>query len=206
MTRYTQAGNHDTVSDSVFTMKMIAEEWRITFGAIPPLGHVCRAELNDRWFRIHSLPESKRYPEDDLERQEICRRHNEVATRVLGLKEECILLIGRYSGNPDGAEEEIFSDCTRALPPQPELFWQLDEDSWMGFCGERTTWVPGEFDQLIRDVADEEEYNVLFFSPSRASIYSPYDGGADLILPIPDLVAPSKERWSSWLSGREDGL
>jgi hypothetical protein len=189
-------------------MKTISEEWKCSFGETPPLGYLCRVDFGDRWLRIHSLPKSKRYPENDLEMQEICRRHNEVATSVLGLNEECILIIGRYSENPNDGEAVKLSGLHQELSPQPELSYQMDEDEdeWMGFWAQRTVWGPGKFDQLIRDIADEKEANALFFNPSKSSVYSPYDGGADLIMPMSELVAPSKERWSSWLSDREDGL
>ena len=43
-----------------------------------------REEKSELWLRIHSLPESKRYAENEQEAG-ILARHNEIAAKVLGL-------------------------------------------------------------------------------------------------------------------------
>ncbi len=187
-------------------MKSISAEWKANFGLVPPLGYLCREAFPDRWIRIHSLPESKRYPESEAEMAEVCRRHNEIATNVFGLNGECILVIGRYAYPPGVVDVFAYADIPPSLKLDPSMPSWIDDESRGEFYVRRTTWAPGKFDRLLRDVADEEEVNVLFFSPTRSSIYSPYDGGADLILPNADMVTAAKEKWSSWLSALDSGL
>ncbi|MDF1837888.1 MAG: hypothetical protein P1V35_08470 [Planctomycetota bacterium] len=187
-------------------MKSIEEEWMVQFGHVAPLGYVCRVEFLDRWLRIHSLPESKRYPDNEGEMGELLLRHNEVATHVLGLHGECIMVTGRGVLSPGVIESAPWPDHSQSMERMPGLGYQADEDCLIEFHGKRFIWEPGKFDSLIRDVAEESDGNILFFSPSMGTIYCPYDGGADLILAHPELVPPLKERWASWLSALESGL
>jgi len=103
--------------------------WRDRIGDVLPLGHILREYLHDRWFRIHSLPESKRWPTQET-----------------------------------------------------------------------------EYDALIRLVADDEAPRLLFAGVARATIYAPYDGGADLFFSSPTAVEVAKSEFRPWLSAREDGL
>jgi len=78
----------------------LAAQWTTAFGPFPPLGYICREHLHDRWLRIHNLPESKRYPDCEAEYAELLRRHNEVATTVLGNGEPCVLFVASYGDAP----------------------------------------------------------------------------------------------------------
>ena len=48
-------------------MSDFATRWTETYGAAPPLPHALRAAHVGGWFRVHSLPGSKRYAETDEE-------------------------------------------------------------------------------------------------------------------------------------------
>lgn len=61
------------------TSTTLSKAWRARFGEVLPAGFLCREALSDRWLRIHSLPESKRYPADPSEMAELLSRHNRVA-------------------------------------------------------------------------------------------------------------------------------
>lgn len=187
-------------------MDSLTQEWMDEFGETPPIGWACRFDFHHRWARIHSLPSPKRWPRSAADRREVCRRHNEVATAVLGYGRECILFVSSYFENPEDHVPVSYSGGSGKLPPQPELTRQRDVDDWCGVCATRTTWVPRKFDKLIRDVADDKHPEVLFFCPSNRSVYAPYDGGADFVLPSVEAVLTFKERWADWLSPREDGL
>ncbi len=58
--------------------------WRRWYPDAPPVGHELRVAYSTRWARVHSLPGSKRYPDDAAEWAEVLRRMNEVAAFVLG--------------------------------------------------------------------------------------------------------------------------
>jgi hypothetical protein len=54
----------------------ITQATAAAFGDLPPVSHLLRRAILDRWLRVHSLPQSKRYAETDVEYEELIRRHN----------------------------------------------------------------------------------------------------------------------------------
>ena len=63
------------------------------------IGHELKWVYPDRWFRIHSLPESKRYAESDSEYQIIFDRQNKLITDLIGDGTEVILSLGFFVGD-----------------------------------------------------------------------------------------------------------
>jgi len=197
-----------TFRDEPMTSTEIATMWKRTFGDFAPLGYVCRHELRERWLRIHSLPASKRYPDTETEYGELLRRHNEVATIVLGEGEECALFVTTFG-------EQCASLAERGLPvidhatfvDVPELATeQRGERISANVAVAWVSWKRTHFDFLIRSVADESAGGVLFANFRRHTAYAPYDGGADVFVDTPEQVALKKKQWSGWLSPRKDGL
>jgi hypothetical protein len=188
----------------------IASNWAARFGDLLPLGHVLRTALaGSRWLRIHSLPEAKRYAESGAEYDELLRRHNEVASEVLGSAAPCAMIVARYAS---GAQTTDWSEEARVLgwSLEPNTTWgraAYDDDGvFLEFAIAPVAWSPSTFDALIRSVADDQERGVLFFSETTGEVYAPYDGGADLFLRSSDRRDAFRLRWQRWLSARLDGL
>lgn len=186
----------------------IAMMWRRAFGDVVPVGFLCRAGLPSRWLRIHSLPGSKRYPDHEAEYQELLRRHNHVATTLLGEGEECLLFVatlGQQPGSP--SEPEVPSLDAAAFFRVPELLVpETAEDPEVEVAVTIVSWHANRFDPLITAVADGRAGPVLFANCDRRAAYAPYDGGADLFLDSPERVAQMKITWTNWSSPRHDGL
>jgi hypothetical protein len=70
--------------------------WSRTVGEVPPLGWLLRDLLHERWLRIHTLPDAKRYAETEPEHDEVLRRQNSVAGEILGNREPCWLVVPTY--------------------------------------------------------------------------------------------------------------
>jgi hypothetical protein len=176
------------------------EKWNQVARGTPPMYWLLRCELRDRWFRIHSLPEGKRYPTSKRDEAELLRRHNEVATAVLGTSAPCTVFSMEWGKAADLAS------------PMPD--WRVHSDRQEDidellanarFVAKQIVWSDRVFDREILAVADDKESHVVL-SHATAGIYSPYDGGADLFPALPDDVAPLKRRFAAWLSDRPDGL
>lgn len=180
-----------------------AEDWRASFGAALPAGFLCRIALPDRWLRIHSLPGSKRYPETDADRRELLSRQNSAGSYTLGEGSNCILFVTRFG------EKKLWSASDNlplnGLTPEHALSHEEDEDQTQ-FFALRLVWRSGAFDELILAAAEDRSGPLLFANTATRSAYAPYDGGADLFFPSPVIVGAAKQRFSSWLSERDDGL
>ncbi|MDB4915783.1 MAG: hypothetical protein JWM95_3427, partial [Gemmatimonadetes bacterium] len=71
----------------------VLARWPEWYPDAPPVGFLLREAYPDRWLRIHSLPEAKRYPTSGFDYAELLRRHNSVAADVLGLDTPCAILL-----------------------------------------------------------------------------------------------------------------
>jgi hypothetical protein len=52
------------------------------FREIYPVSLIMRKAISDFWFRIHSLPESKRYPENEADWEILFERHRAHSRQV----------------------------------------------------------------------------------------------------------------------------
>lgn len=68
--------------------------WTSTYPETIPISHYFRHDYAGRWFRIHSLPESKRYAETKKEWQILLDRQITIITDLLGIGEKFLLITG----------------------------------------------------------------------------------------------------------------
>ncbi len=166
--------------------------WEELFPLSPPAGFLLRQKYPERWLRIHSLPNSKRYAETAEEYVEIQNRHEIVATATLGETANCYLIRGSWLPNDECQEGWIFSD----------------EDSEQRFCFEssETIWSFSLHRELLREIADDEAENAIFISRETKRVYAPYDGGADLIFLNQRERDEKRQTYQAWLSAHPQGL
>jgi hypothetical protein len=187
----------------------IASGWRRAFGDTLPIGYVCRERVPERWVRIHSLPESKRYPESEAEYRELLRSHNEVATAVLGDGASCVLFWVAF-GLPRVAINPLFHLSVKksALIQVSELTGRADpepEADVVRVAAIPAQWRPTQFDQALRAIA-EDRGRIFFANLTSGTAYAPYDGGADLFFASGEAVPHAKAAWAQWLSAEPSGL
>ncbi len=184
-----------------------------------PLGHHLREDHPDRWFRIHSLPESKRYADDEDERKILLYRQNTLITDLLGDGAEFYLVAGRYCYTDpnviDVAKDYRESDCFKKFDFHESdginLFeyypdhYDKEPEGYFVPASVAATWKPGAFDDLLMKIADDETFAV-FLGISRNIAICPYDGGVDCIVEDSEQVEYCLLKYQNWLSRREDGL
>ena len=188
--------------------------WRDAYGIIPPLGYRLREHFVDsRWVRFHSLPESKRYADSDAEMETILERANALADRVLGDGAECWMIANNV---PEQAEmlakhhpkQQLVSDIFGLKESHSwKDPYEAPEDQflWITYARE-CLWQHGEFDQAIKMIADDIDTGVLWVSKQTKEVFSPYDGGTDLIVQDSRSVHSLKIEFSNWLSAHHEGL
>ena len=179
-----------------------ANEWRAVFGQVMPRGHLCRAAFAQRWLRIHSLPNAKRYPDSDIDRAEILSRHNTAATLVLGEASHCVLFIARFG---DANCWDRSDDLPLQVMPHHAMT-RIDDDSQTQYFAASVIWRSGAFDDLILACADDQSGPLFFVNLATEQAYAPYDGGADLFMSSSARIKDARLRFAPWLSQRDDGL
>jgi hypothetical protein len=165
-----------------------------------PLAFIMRQRFPDLWLRIHSLPESKRYPDSEEERAIILKRYTSFGTALLGKGSPCFIIRARMNATePDEAWRGSFSWT------HLQRVEESDEDFWFSWRTD-TVWQPEAFRDLLLDIADDRERQVLFLSKTTDCVFAPYDGGADGFSHNAALIRRLREEFSPWRSQRTDGL
>lgn len=128
------------------------------------------------------------------------------------MAEEAIWLV---SSQPECDPEMVFFELDPYTRKSRELIkafsWQDLEESvedrlqWSTYA-KILKWRPTSLDDVFLKIADDEEYEIVFASRDLASLFAPYDGGFDLILPKSEKVLELKKKFSAWLSDRADYL
>jgi hypothetical protein len=189
--------------------------WTEHFGDLPPISHLFKHLLSDRWVRIHSLPEAKRYASTPAEWSILFKRQNTIFEEFLAPEEEIYVLTGIYSTELAPCDATALYD----LPFQQTIDFQqltsvdmyqlsqkwVDEDTVYTPFVAATRWQPSTFQPVLQAVANDE-WRLFFLAPKSNTIIAPYDGGMDIILNKATSVAAFKSKYQDWLSRRDDGL
>lgn len=173
------------------------------------MGFSLRILFHHRWIRFHSLPESKRYADNETEYEIILQRANTLASRVLGRDSEC-WMVASY---PRSDQEIVIYDheIRTRFRLRESFFWTdpleapEDQMDWLANASE-CVWREGVFDAAIKRVADDMEPAILWVSRSSKADFAPYDGGSDIIPPSLDDVDVLSSTFPDWLSPNDQGL
>lgn len=188
------------MSDFAFQQRL-----REHFGTTPPIGFCLRADHSQRWLRLHSLPQSKRYAETDVERTEVRRRAWAAASEVLPTGAQVWLTVTGYSPQNAPSEVRLPSMPSLRFEPVAEFNHRLLAEASVVFAA-RTTWPHAHFGQVI-DLIARDELRLVWLSSVSGEVFAPYDGGIDLILEsAPRREALRRSFPADWFSSREDGL
>jgi len=90
--------------------------WKTRYPETYPINHELKWIYPDRWFRIHSLPESKRYANSDKEYEMIFDRQNKLIDDLIGQGSKIVISFGLYTddvGNENYKELTDFGDFTK---------------------------------------------------------------------------------------------
>jgi hypothetical protein len=185
--------------------------WRSHYGDCPPVGFLLRETFPDRWFRIHSLPDSRRYANTAREMSSLLSRHNAVLSDLMGENGSCVVVANpayaRVRGRPPRSRRQLAQLGLQPLivvtgdgSADPAAGWSIPLSS------AHLTWQPNAIDDIIADVANNVVGPLLIVSDITGRVYAPYDGGADLFLASGGERDEFRERYAQWLSPHPSGL
>ncbi|MEU5116870.1 hypothetical protein AB0G64_35905 [Streptomyces longwoodensis] len=181
----------------------LTELWQQHWPRCPPIGYQLRGTYRDVWVRFHSLPESKRYAEDEGEYAVVLERYNTVL-------EELFAGADVYVITPLWTTEAEFPALKAVTGYWQSMLVEDDPDpAFHTYCHlfvARRPWRPGCIDDLLRDIADDKVAGVLVTDTRMKRIYHPYDGGADVFLAASEERDRLRDRHADWLSRQPSGL
>ncbi|KXO99597.1 hypothetical protein [Tsukamurella pseudospumae] len=161
--------------------------WTRNTGTELPYAHWLRATCHERWVRLHSLPESKQYPDTEAEYAVMLTRYLAELDELRAGADDLWVVTSSYSS---AARPVRRSAALVELLPRPRLwrsFTEDDEDEeyriWTHHYLSVVRRDGPELPRLLRLVADEVVSGVMITVPAATWVHHPYDGGADLILP-----------------------
>ncbi|MGW0960188.1 DUF3885 domain-containing protein [Streptomyces gelaticus] len=182
---------------------VLTDLWQRRWPDCPPVGYKLRDPYRDVWVRFHSLPESKRYAEDESEYAVVLGRYNTVLDEL-------------FAGGDVYVITPVWTTEAEVPPFQPDAgYWQsllVDDDpdpEFRTYChlfAARRPWRHGCLDELLRDIADDKVAGVFVTDAQMRRIHYPYDGGADVFLTTPEERDRTRDRHAHWLSGSPSGL
>jgi hypothetical protein len=188
--------------------------WNSNFDGIVPIPHYFKHVYEHRWFRIHSLPASKRYADNEHEWNILLNRQNNIITDLFGNNANLLLITGEYNYNPPNniyisKREAIFNKYSFTFLNHINLHKlspdKYDEGQTFKPAFSKIIWNLNNHDALLKAMANGE-INAFFISPVNKFIVAPYEGGIDFILNNTATRDSYKQKYKQWLSERTDGL
>eukprot|EP01029_Cantina_marsupialis_P025320 TRINITY_DN6691_c0_g3_i2.p1 TRINITY_DN6691_c0_g3~~TRINITY_DN6691_c0_g3_i2.p1 ORF type:complete len:194 (-),score=6.83 TRINITY_DN6691_c0_g3_i2:304-885(-) len=175
-----------------------------------PIGHELKWVYEDRWFRIHSLPNSKRYADTEDEYKIILDRQNNLIEDLIGTGVEIAISFGLYTDditNNNYKELTDYGEFRKVLTihlhkERPE---EYEDETYFDIYTKIESWKKNDHNEILRAIADDE-IRAMIVCPSKQCIIAPYDGGIDIIVNSTEVRNKLKLKYKDWLSEREDGL
>jgi hypothetical protein len=132
------------------------------------------------WVRFHSLPESKRYADTEMESAEILNRHTTLIEELAGPESDRLVIMAHENWSASGEQPWVKNAFPDAIPWREERY---DEELY-SFSAVLVSFGPNRLRDLIpvlRRIADFEIEGVLITDETLDWLYCPYDGGADVL-------------------------
>jgi len=192
---------------------LLAGLWRQRWSGPPRDAYFLRG-ISDRWVRFHSLPESKRYADDEAEYREVLRRHRVVLDELVsadgGSDRRVVVVTCTWSGTLLPVPRP--APVTAVLPSSrywmSEIRDEDDEDGdvWTHNYVDVLELDDPRLDRLLTLVADDVTAGVMIAPPDLRWLYQPYDGGADVYAASAADRDALRDRHADWLSSHPHGL
>ena len=184
--------------------------WDSNYPESNPIGHELKDVYPNRWLRIHSLPESKRYAESEDEYQIILDRQNKLISELIGENTEIIIVSGQYEielTDKNSTELSKYGEFKKSRTIELHKIYpeQYEDDFYYDVYFRPDSWRINSQNKLLKNIADDE-FRAMFVCPKRNCIVAPYDGGMDLIVENQEKRDILKNKYKDWLSEREDGM
>ncbi|MFE9913037.1 DUF3885 domain-containing protein [Streptomyces clavifer] len=176
----------------------------------PPGDSPMRLAHPDRWVRFHSLPESKRYPDDEAEYAVVLDRHHTLLSELGPSDTELYVVTREWNGDCDLV---VRMRQLQEVDPDGELWVShVHDDDFPDDIVYEHQYVSRrrrsrqDLDPLLRLVADDIIAGVTLAPLDLRWLYHPYDGGGDVFAPSSAIRDALKTAYHDWLSTHPTGM
>lgn len=197
-------------------LKTFEQQWNNNFPNKVPIPYVFKFYFSESWFRIHSLPKSKRYADTKAEELLLLERQNQIITDCLGLYTPVYLVTGNYF-IPDYSlsEHDVRKSISYKLTQSPSLHLHQIDPEYFDDGDENNiyfiplytqiVWEPNQHNDLLLKIANDE-IEAFLISFEKKLIVAPYDGGIDFIIEDRNLRDSLYRKYYDWLPSQNNGL
>lgn len=175
------------------TKKSFLKFWNSHYPNTIPVQYLLKNYFTDKWLRIHSLPQSKRYPENEQEWKELFDRQFKALNYFLYENEPYTLLINSIDSSHFLFDHFKFKNIG---------VFVHDETTFQSFVATQKKDRIG-IEIVLKEIA-EDKIRGFFITPK--GLFAPYDGGVDMIFENSEKRNQMKLVFKNWISPREDGL
>lgn len=184
--------------------------WNQNYPEALPINYELKTVYPDKWFRIHSLPESKRYAENETEYSIILNRQNSLINDLIGDSTNIIISFGLYTddlSNDSYKELTDFGefDKVQTISLHKERPDEYEDEMYFDIYIKSDQWRRNSKNEILKAIANDE-IRAMIICPSKGCIIAPYDGGVDIIVDSTEKRDNLKRKYKEWLSERKDGL
>jgi hypothetical protein len=183
-----------------YDIKTLRLHWDERWPNITPRAEELPKIMQDRWARFYTLPNGKRYPQNESELGEIVSRHNKLLEDLK--PDEIIIITCEWDDQPTPYIKHSKVDPT-------SNYWQsikeFSEDkncaaSYRHLFVSIKRWESGTLNDLLQSVANDDTAGVIVAPSNFLWLYHPYDGGADIIFPTTENKAQFIRTHKNWLA------
>lgn len=190
--------------------------WNHVFPQKVPIGYLFKHYFYQNWLRIYSLPNAKRYANNNIELKQLLVHQNQIISNCFGSETMIYIVSGHYSyGDIETSDINqnslLHYDFEVGIPihlhtKEPTYFDDGENnDRYFTPYFVQSIWRQNLHNELLIQIANDE-FDAFLISFENNIIIAPYDGGIDLIVPDLDLINQLKQRYAKYLSCREDRL
>jgi hypothetical protein len=180
--------------EGIMNKKQFEDYWAKNYPETSPINYLFRTNLKDKWFRIHSLPNSKRYADTEEEYKMIADRQNTIIDDLIMPNAKIKVVINYIEISNPLFKKYDFVNLGVYVDKQGEAVFQ---SFLFGI-----KWNTNELDDLLKYIANDE---MRAFIIGNNCLIAPYDGGMDIYLNDSETRDFYKNKYKEWLSIREDG-
>jgi hypothetical protein len=172
------------------TKENIELYWKHNFKKCPPINYLFKVYYTDRWLRIHSLPDSKRYADTAAEWDVLFGTQNTILEDIFEDDNSVCLFTGVYSSAEITFAENNFSNNEFLKAFDFKALEKIDLYAISkDYCEKNTFFTPyfvsilfkkNNYNELLKAIANDG-IRAFFLSSKTNTIIAPYDGGVDII-------------------------